>query len=96
MIFNSLLTIPEKCSHVRAHHLFLESLSTEFIGVQCVSYEEITDRKCTLNNITGKMGGNLDKNSPKPFGIFYLETNLEAPYVKPDVKTFNNVDFVAY
>lgn len=87
----------EKCSHVRAHHLFLESLTTNFTAIQCISYEEITENRCTFNNVTAVMGGDITPNTQnKPYGIFYLETKLSPPYNIPDYRSYNNIDFVTY
>lgn len=86
----------EKCSHVRSHHLFLESLKTKFMAIQCVSYEEITEGKCTFNNVTAQMGGDITQYTPKSYGIFYLETKFQPPYNIPDYRSFNNIEFVTY
>lgn len=86
----------EKCSHVRSHHLFLESLKTPFEAIQCYSYEEIQAGKCTFNNVKAIMGGDISVSTPKAYGVFYLETKLQSPYVIPDYKNFNNIEFVTY
>lgn len=86
----------EKCSHVRSHHLFLESLKTEFTSIQCVSYEEIQDGKCTFNGVTALMGGDINAATPKSYGIFYLETKLAPPYNIADYRSFNNIEFITY
>ncbi|XP_055295778.1 lipase member H-A-like [Sitodiplosis mosellana] len=93
---NKLTQLIEKCSHVRSHHLFLESLKTKFTAIQCVSYEEIKERRCTFNNVTAIMGGDITQHTPKSYGIFYLETKFQPPYNIPDYRSFNNIDFVTY
>lgn len=95
-LFDSLFSPPEKCSHVRSHHIFLESLTTNYTAIQCVSYEEIQENKCTFNNVTALMGGDITANTPKSYGIFYLETKLSPPYNIPDYRSFNNIEFVVY
>lgn len=84
------MIIQEKCSHVRSHHLFLESLTTNFTAVRCSSYEEIEDRMCINDGTIGSMGGDIDRHTPKPYGSFYLETKGESPYVIPDYRSFNH------
>lgn len=73
-----IISFLEKCSHVRAHDLFLESLTTEFKGIRCTSLEKGI---CTSDNTIGIMGGDIPKDTPKPTGIFYLETTGEKPYI---------------
>lgn len=80
----------ETCSHSRAHHLFLESLTTEFKAIHCGSLEEIQGGVCTGDDTIGIMGGNILKNTQKPTGIFYLETTGEKPYVIPDHLSFKH------
>lgn len=86
--------ISEKCSHVRSHHLFLESLKTDFPAILCISYEEIKKNQCTFTNTVVNMGGDLKRGSTKPHGIFYLETKLTAPYAIDDYRAFNNIEFI--
>lgn len=63
----------EKCSHVRAHHLFLESLNSPFPAIQCESHEEIYKKnQCTSNNVVAVMGGDLTPYTPKAYGIVWL------------------------
>lgn len=90
------IVLSEKCSHVRSHHIFLESLFTKFEAIQCVSYEEIQENRCTFNNVTAYMGGDITQHTPKSYGIFYLETKLQPPYNIADYRSFNNVEFVTY
>lgn len=66
----------------------------EFPSIQCVSFEEINRGQCTFQNVVANMGGDIAASSPKPFGIFYLETKLSPPYVIPDYRAFNNIQFV--
>lgn len=42
------------------------------------------------------MGGNINDSSEKPYGIFYLETNINPPYAKPSIDSFENVQLVKY
>lgn len=86
--------ISEKCSHVRSHHLFLESLTTDFPAILCISYEEIRKNQCTFTNTVVNMGGDLKQGSIKPQGIFYLETKLTPPYAISDYRAFNNIEFI--
>lgn len=86
----SIVVIQEKCSHVRAHDLFLESLTTKFASIRCDSYRNIEEKKCLCDNTVGLMGGDLTRKSPKPQGIFYLETKGTPPYVIPDYQTFKD------
>lgn len=86
---NCFVIIKEKCSHVRSHHLFLESLTTNFTAVRCSSFEEIEENLCISDNTIGLMGGDITRHTPKPYGSFYLETNGESPYVIPDYRSFN-------
>ncbi|XP_055295780.1 lipase member H-B-like [Sitodiplosis mosellana] len=88
--------ILDKCSHSRSHHLFLESLTTKFMAIQCASYDEIKQNRCTTNNVTAIMGGDITQHIPKAYGIFYLETRAEPPYNMGDNKHFNNIEIVAY
>lgn len=95
LIYYSMIEkISEKCSHVRSHHLFLESLTTDFPAVLCISYEEIRKNQCTFTNTVVNMGGNLKRSSTKPYGIFYLETKLIAPYAVTDYRAFKNIEFI--
>lgn len=69
--------ILEKCSHVRAHHLFLESLNNPFPAIQCESYEEVYKRnQCTCNDVVALMGGDITPYTPKAYGIVLNSTNL--------------------
>lgn len=56
--------------------------------------EEINENRCTFQNFVANMGGDIKPSSPKPHGIFYLETKLSAPYNIPDYRSFNNIEFV--
>lgn len=68
----------EKCSHVRAHHLFLESLSNPFPAIQCESHEEIYKRnQCTSNNIVAMMGGDITPYTPRAYGIVWLNNRTK-------------------
>lgn len=49
-----------------------------------------------MNSVTAIMGGNITESSPKAHGIFYLETKYAPPYVIPDYRSFNNIDFITY
>lgn len=89
--FIVLSTTPDKCSHVRAHHLYLESLTTNFTAVRCGSFHEIQSKLCwSTNNSLGLMGGDITPDTQNPHGSFYLETNGQPPYVIPDYRNFNH------
>lgn len=81
------------CSHGRAHEYFLESLTSMFIGVQCISFEELSYKKCTKTGVKGIMGGDVSFFSNRPQGIYYLETNAQPPYAVRDTNLFNKIDF---
>lgn len=40
------------------------------------------------------MGGDITYDSPKPTGIFYLETSPAPPYVIPDYMSFKNITII--
>lgn len=42
------------------------------------------------------MGGNITESTPKAHGVFYLETKYAPPYVLPDYRSFNNIEFITY
>lgn len=86
--------IQESCSHTRAHSLFLESLNRKFVGVRCASFRDIKEKICVSDGATGLMGGNISKNTPKPLGIFYLETTGEPPYVISNHLKFKNTSIL--
>lgn len=89
--FFCFIIIQDKCSHVRSHHLYLESLTTNFTAVRCGSFDEIQMKLCWSNNNSfGLMGGDITKDTVKPHGSFYLETNGESPYVISDYRNFNH------
>lgn len=81
--------ILDKCSHDRAHHLFLESLTEKFTANHCDTPSIIDCVKCTFDGATAQMGGDITATTPKPYGIFYLETNGESPFLIPDYENFN-------
>lgn len=89
MIRTIFSAIFDKCSHDRAHNLFLESLSSNFTAIHCDSHLEIQCGKCTFDDVTATMGGDITATSPKPYGIFYLETKDKSPYIIPDYNSFN-------
>lgn len=86
----------EKCSHIRAHHLFLESLNNRFPAIQCESHEELQKNQCTTNNVVAVMGGDIRPSTPKAYGIFYSETNENPPYNIPDYQHFNRINIIPY
>lgn len=89
------LCILGKCSHIRAHSLFLESLTSTFPAVQCNSYDELQQQnKCTFHNVIGKMGGDITANTEKSYGVFFLETKSTAPFCIPDYRNFSNKTIV--
>lgn len=85
----------DKCSHVRSHALYLESLSMEFPSVQCTNYEEISKNKCTRSGVIANMGGDIGSNSMKPSGVFYLETYFSTPFMK-SIENFSMIEYVEY
>lgn len=40
------------------------------------------------------MGGDITYDSPKPLGIFYLETTSAPPYAIPDYESFKNITII--
>jgi len=66
------------CAHGRATRLYSESVNSDrFRSRQCNSYDEIVARNCPGTGVIGIMGG----DSPKTIrGVFFLETNAEAPF----------------
>lgn len=40
------------------------------------------------------MGGEITTTTPKPHGIFYLETTNAPPYVIPDYVSFKNITII--
>lgn len=85
---------PGKCSHIRSHSLFLESLKATFPAVQCNSYEELKNNKCTFHDEIGIMGGDVTAATPKSYGIYFLETKSTSPYNIPDYRNFSNKTIV--
>lgn len=84
----------EKCSHVRAHHLFLESLTTQFVAIRCRSFLNIEFNLCTHDYTTALMGGDISRDSLKPHGIFYVETKGESPYVISNHRSFHGTKLI--
>lgn len=85
-----LVSLLEKCSHVRAHHLFLESLTINSTAIHCDSLKEVQSGVCAFDNVVAPMGGDIRaETTPKPYGIFYLETRSESPYIISDYHGFN-------
>lgn len=89
----SYLSLIVGCSHGRAHEYYLESLTNIFIGVQCRSFAELSEKKCTKTGIRGLMGGDVAYFSNRPRGIYYLETNSVSPFAIRDTNLFNKIDF---
>lgn len=73
----------EICSHVRVHDLFLESLkyTSLFWATKCSTYDEISNESCSPRGHKALMGGDIGTEY-RPLGLYYLETNGEAPYAK--------------
>lgn len=70
----------------------MESLFVNFTAIHCDSLEEVQTGLCTFDNVTARMGGEITaETTPKPNGIFYLETKSESPYVIPDYKSYNKI-----
>lgn len=86
-----MIVIADKCSHARSYELFFETLKSDFLAIQCASYEEISKNECTFKNVTMKMGGNILSNSDKPQGIFYIETKPRSPFAISDYNLFKNI-----
>lgn len=93
MLIECLFHFPVGCSHGRAHEYFLESLTNSFVGVECKSFAELSDKRCTKTGVKGMMGGDVGFFSNRPRGIFYLETNAEPPYAIRNTDFFNKIDF---
>lgn len=73
------------------HDLFLESLDTKFYAVRCGSLYEIESRDCKSDNNIRYMGGDYPKSVLKPYGVYYLETVGQPPYLKIDQFIFRNI-----
>lgn len=86
--------LTDKCSHHRSHELFWDSLKTNFTAIKCNSYEEIAQKRCTFNNETTIMGGDISTNATRAFGVFYLETSKVSPFVIPDYRLFKNIEII--
>lgn len=87
-------SIVDKCSHHRSHELFWETLTSNFVAIKCASFEEIMQNRCTFNNVTSIMGGDIISNMTRPNGTFYLETRDRSPFVVPDYKSFKNIEII--
>lgn len=88
------VSIVDKCSHHRSHELFWETLTVNFTAIKCASFDEITQNRCTFNNVTTIMGGDIISNTTRPNGTFYLETSKSSPFVIPDYKSFKNIQII--
>lgn len=90
--------ISDKCSHHRSHELFWETLTANFTAIKCASFDEITQNRCTFNNVTTIiMGGDIIPNATRPNGtnnVFYLETSKSSPFVIVDYKSFKNIQII--
>lgn len=90
MRMHCLSSFLDRCSHIRANRLFLESLTMNFTAIRCDSLEEVQSGLCLFDNVTALMGGDITaETTPKPNGIFYLETRSESPYVISDYQSYN-------
>lgn len=79
----------DKCSHTRAHQLFLESLYINFTAIHCDTLNEVQKGFCTFDNVIGRMGGDITAETPnRPYGIFYLETLGGPPFFIPDYHSY--------
>ncbi|CAG9811887.1 unnamed protein product [Chironomus riparius] len=66
------------CAHGRATRLYSESVnSDQFRSRQCNGYEDIVARNCPETGVIGILGGDSAKAIR---GVFFLETNAEAPF----------------
>ncbi|XP_055919713.1 phospholipase A1 2-like [Eupeodes corollae] len=72
------------CSHQKAIYYLAEAIisgeKNEFHAVKCDELTQVEESKCNKYESIIRMAD--PRNAQKPRGIFYLETNSEAPYAK--------------
>lgn len=70
------------CSHARAHKLYIESLSPNsfFDSMQCESYQEISEERCTLAGPNVLMAGDEPDQLRLARGQYFLSTREDSPY----------------
>jgi hypothetical protein len=74
------IDIGGSCNHARAPLFYAESIRSDlFRARQCTGYDQIVARSCPGTGVTAVMGGDSFKNIR---GVFYLETNAEAPFAR--------------
>lgn len=66
------------CSHYRAVFFFAESISKNFVGTACGSYEDFEKSNCGRHPKTATMGG-LNPAFVQP-GTYYLWTGPRTPF----------------
>lgn len=54
----------------------------------CQTLSTVDCVKCTFDGVTATMGGDITATTPKPYGIFYLETRAESPFAIPHYRSF--------
>lgn len=91
MFYSNVLQTKDKCSHSRASELLRESLTTNFTAIRCSSYRQISQNRCTFDNVTAMMGGDIMPDSNRAYGVFYLETTGSSPFVIPDINSFDKI-----
>jgi pancreatic triacylglycerol lipase len=68
------------CNHHRATEFYTESISSNnFIARQCTDVSQINSQNCPGTGVTAIMGGDYAKSIR---GVFFLETNAEAPFAR--------------
>jgi hypothetical protein len=68
------------CDHHRATEFYTESVNSNmFIARQCISFEEIETESCPGHGTFDVLGGDYAKDTR---GVFFLETNAEAPFAR--------------
>lgn len=70
--------ITGNCSHQLVHQYYAESINSQFTAQECSAFENIRNENCIPTGQTGRMGGPHEKIGLS--GVFYLETNAEAPF----------------
>ncbi|KAL7014991.1 hypothetical protein ACKWTF_016233 [Chironomus riparius] len=68
------------CNHARGPLFYSESIRSDlFIARQCTGYDQIVARNCPGTGVVAIMGGDSAKSIR---GVFYLETNAQAPFAR--------------
>ncbi|XP_070493987.1 pancreatic triacylglycerol lipase-like [Chironomus tepperi] len=71
------LDVTGACAHERSNLFYSESVRGTFTARQCANYVQITSRNCPGTGVTGRMGGDVQKNLS---GVFFLTTNSASPF----------------